>query len=183
MRQAKQEPRQDATQPDFFSSQVRRAQRFYLNLTPPSRHPLSVVCGGREQCGPNYAVQRSDFPYYSLEFVARGRGTLKLGNREIALAPGVIFTYGPGVGHEMAAHAGEPLVKYFVDFTGRRAAPFLKQLDLTSGAVGKVFAPGELQGVFDDLVQNGLKNTRYSLAICEAIVTHLLLKTAELLLP
>lgn len=176
-------PRSVTSPPEFFSLQVREAQRFYLDLAPPARRQLAVVCGGYEQCAPEYVIRRSTFPYYSLEFVARGQGTLCLAGRQSTILPGTIFSYGPGVRHAITTSATQPLVKYFFDFTGRRALSLLRNNALAPGSVGRVFAPGEIQAVCDELIRNGLKNTRFSSAICDAMFEYLVLKIAEMLVP
>ena len=107
------------TPPTFFSPQVLEARRFYLDLAPPASKPLAVVCGGCECCAPDYAIHRSTFPYYSIELVVRGRGALRLGGQESSLCPGAVFSYGPGVAQDITTETADPLVKYFVDFTGR----------------------------------------------------------------
>ena len=58
--------------PEFFSPHVREARRFYLDLAPSARQPLVVVCGGFEYSAPDYSIDRAGFPYFSIEFVARG---------------------------------------------------------------------------------------------------------------
>ncbi len=63
-----------SSEPDFFSPQVAEARRFYLNLHPPRGTRLAVVCGGLEHCTPDYAIRRATFPFYSIEYVARGTG-------------------------------------------------------------------------------------------------------------
>ena len=68
----------DKREPDFFSNQVLEANRFYLNTQSQKNQKLKVVCGGREHCQPGYRIDRSDFPFYSIEFVASGRGQLFL---------------------------------------------------------------------------------------------------------
>lgn len=171
------------TEPEFFSLQVREARRFYLDLATPAQRPLAVVCGGRERCQAEYAIRRTNFPYYSLELVAAGQGSLSLAGRKLTLLPGTVFTYGPGVAHEIATSAADPLVKYFVDFTGRRAGSLLRNHGLAAGSIGRVFAPMELEGTLDELIDNGLKNTRFSSRICAALLECLVLKIAESLLP
>ena len=64
--------------PAFFSSDVAAARRFYLDLNPPKRLSLAVVCGGVEHCSAQYAIRRDNFPFFSIEYVARGGGKLKL---------------------------------------------------------------------------------------------------------
>src|SRR5512133_530848 len=88
-----------AMEPDFFSADVAKARRFYLDLNPPSGTRLTVVCGGVEQSTPAYSIQRGTFPFYSLEYVARGQGEVVLKGRRHALRPGSVFSYGPGVPH------------------------------------------------------------------------------------
>jgi AraC-like DNA-binding protein len=165
--------------PEFFSPQVREARRFYLDLAPPARQPLAVVCGGFECSAPDYAIDRASFRYFSIEFVARGKGTLVLSGQELRLLPGTVFVYGPDVPHHITTDRDDPLAKYFVDFTGRRAAKLLRQFALAPGTSGHVFAPGEIQRIFDDLIQNGLKSTRYTPQLCAALLEYLVLKIAE----
>jgi AraC-like DNA-binding protein len=169
--------------PAFFSPQVLEARRFYLDLAPPASKPMAVVCGGYERCAPDYAIHRSTFPYYSIEVVARGRGTLRLAGREYPLLPGTAFSYGPGVSQDIGTESLDPLVKYFVDFTGSRAARLLRQCDLAPGKVVRVFALGEIQHILDDLILNGLKGARFSSRICEVLLEHLILKIADSLMP
>src|SRR5579859_6444639 len=89
------------TTPEFFSADVTTARRFYLDLNPPKNGPLVVVCGGLEHCTPDYAIHRDSFPFYSIEYVARGRGEVKLKGRTFPLKPGNLFSYGPGIVHHI----------------------------------------------------------------------------------
>ncbi len=165
--------------PTFFSTQVLEADRFYLDALGSAGEPLAVVCGGREHCGADYRIDRRDFPFHSIEFVARGRGTLALTGRTVSLYPGSVFTYGPGVGHVITTDAADPLVKYFVDFTGSSAGQALAEHNLGAGTAIRVGAPDAVLRVFDDLITNGSAGTRQSPAICAKLVELLILKIAE----
>jgi AraC-like DNA-binding protein len=165
--------------PEFFSSQVRDARRFYLNLAPSRRQPLAVVCGGFEVSAPEYMIDRAGFPYYSIEFVARGKGTLVLAGVEVPLVPGSVFAYGPEVPQRITTDQRDPLAKYFVDFAGQRALGLLQQCALPPGSSGHVSAAGEIQRIFDDLIQNGRKPTRFASQAATALLEYLLLKVAE----
>ncbi|MFH1717392.1 MAG: AraC family ligand binding domain-containing protein [Planctomycetota bacterium] len=96
------------TVPDFFSNQVSEASRFYLDTSLRTRQTLTVVCGGCEHCQPDYHINRSDFPFYCIEFVARGRGALTLRDTECALSTGNVFSYGPGIAHVITTDADDP---------------------------------------------------------------------------
>lgn len=166
-------------QPEFFSTQVSEARRFYLDTIGRTRGPLTVVCGGCEHCRPGYQIDRRDFPFHSIEFVARGKGALILAGREHALSPGKVFSYGPGIPHWITTDENAPLVKYFVDFKGPDARKLLRRYGLTPGAATQVASPEAILRVFDDLIANGENDSRYSPLLCATILQQLILKIAE----
>jgi AraC-like DNA-binding protein len=132
-----------------------------------------------ERCARDYAIERTTFPYLAIEFVAEGRGNLRLKGRRHELRAGRLFCYGPGIAQEIATDPDERLVKYFVNFTGREARTLLKAAGLVVGGTTQVFAPHELEVVFDELIHSGIKGTRQSPAICARLLEVLLLKIAE----
>ena len=107
------------TRPDFFSTQVSQAHRFYLDLNPPAKSRLTVVCGGLEYCSADYTHLPSNLlVFFGVNSVAEGSGILTLNGREYALQPGNVFSYGPGVAHQIRTNSERVLVKYFIDFFG-----------------------------------------------------------------
>jgi AraC-like DNA-binding protein len=165
--------------PAFISTQVTREQRFYLNLRPRTQAGLTVVCGGWEQCAPDYVVDRSDFPFLSVEFVAAGRGELVLGGRRQALEPGTLFTYGPGISQRITTDPRERLVKYFVDFSGARGRALLRECRLAPGAVVRVALITEVREGFEQLVRIGRRPGRYAARACALQLELLLLTVAS----
>jgi AraC-like DNA-binding protein len=170
-------------QPSFFSGQVTEARRFWRELAPPASAVLAVVSGGREHTSPDYRIERADFPYYSIEFVAGGYGSLALDGRLCPLVPATVFTYGPGVPHAISNHPEQPLVKYFVDFTGKRALRLLEENGLAPGTVVQSSEPQEMMFLFDSLIRNGLKGTVLTTRICRVLLEHMVLQTAETVVP
>jgi AraC-like DNA-binding protein/quercetin dioxygenase-like cupin family protein len=164
------------SKPDFFSTQVSQARRFYFNLKPSPNTKLVVVCGGVEHCAPDYTISRKSFPFYSVEFVAQGSGRLKLNHSEHVLQPGSVFSYGPHIPHDIFTTSHHPLIKYFVDFAGSDAVKLLKFSKLKLGAVSQVFPPTEIQPLFDELIRNGLRGTPRSPEICVRLLEGLILK-------
>ncbi len=162
--------------PEFFSADVAAARRFYLDLKPPRNRPLVVVCGGLEHCTPDYAVRRDTFPFYSIEYVACGSGELKLKDQIHTLQPGGLFSYGPGIPHQITGNAKDPLVKYFVDFTGTKAVNLLDVCKLTSESVSKVFPANALQSLFDEIINAGLQMHNGSATLCNKLLECLALK-------
>lgn len=168
----------ETTEPAFFSSAVAAARRFYLDLKPAPDQPLSVVCGGLEHCTPDYAVHRQTFPFYSIEYVARGAGQLSLGGKSHQLEPGTIFSYGPGIPHDITGNAASPLVKYFVDFSGRDAGRWLKSCKLPAGHLARVYPANTLAPLFDELIHSGLNLGRRNAKLCAKLLECLALKIA-----
>ena len=171
------------TQPDFFSAQSSEAKRFYLDLNPPRGAALTVVCGGCEHCAPDYEIHRRSFPYWSVEFVAQGKGTLTLDGRRHELMPGTLFAYGPGIAQHIVSDPQERLVKYFVDFAGTQAEALLKRNAPKPGEVIQTLAPSEVAALFDDLIRNGLRVTPFTGRILAIQVELLALKIAETAIP
>jgi len=164
--------------PAFFSAEVADARRFYLDLTPARKRALAVICGGLEHCTPDYSIRRETFPFYSIEYVARGRGEVKLMGRRYPLESGRLFAYGPGVPHHITGEQEQPLVKYFVDFAGSRAGRLLNTCGLRPGQVSQVFPSNALQSLFDELILSGLRAGSGGPELCVKLLECLALRIA-----
>lgn len=165
--------------PPFYSTQVLKAQRFYLDVQALKRPELAVVCGGGEHCEPDFCIDRKDFPYYSIECVARGKGELILAGKKYPLIAGTVFAYGPKTPHVITTHARDRLVKYFVDFSGRQALALLREYELLPGTATHVHSPTQILRIFDDLIGNGQSASRFAGPICATLLKYLVLKIAE----
>lgn len=141
--------------PSFVSRQVTEARRFYLNLKPPVGHSLTVVCGGWESCAPDFRVERTDFPFLCIEFVAKGSGILLLGGKEWPLGRGAVFSYGPGCGHRIESDPVDPLEKYFLDFSGRAGRDLLRAAGLAPGSCRGAGDPDEVERAFEQVLESG----------------------------
>ena len=168
--------------PAFFSRQVRKARRFWLDV-PLSEPPLAVAGGGHELCSPQYVVERPSFPYYSVELVVRGRGWLSLDGTRHELTAGTVFSYGPGVDHRIRTDPHGLLEKYFVGFTGPRALPILRDCGLPPGSAARVSSVGEVRDIFENLIRDGLCNTATANVLCAVLSEYLLIKLADLITP
>jgi AraC-like DNA-binding protein len=171
-----QAPRRAETAPDFFSEKVARTRRFYRCLVPSQIYPLAVVCGGLEHTAPDYAIRRDSFSFYSIEYVVGGHGKVKLNGRRSSLQAGRIFSYGPGVRQEIIGDPAEPLVKYFVVFTGVNALEQLGICHLPPGSMSQVFPANALQTLFDELILVGSSEYGSSAALCAKVLECLSLK-------
>ncbi|MBI5689840.1 MAG: helix-turn-helix transcriptional regulator [Verrucomicrobia bacterium] len=175
--------RPESPPPSFLSQQVTAARRFYLDLRPRPGRDLTVVCGGWEECAPDYAIDRATFPYLSVEFVASGRGELVLGGRRHPLAPGTVFSYGPGVAQCIRTSPDARLGKYFIDFAGPRGRRLLREAGLTPGTCVELGASTEVRHAFDTLVRLGSSHDRHTPRACALQLELLLLVTRRAMQP
>lgn len=165
--------------PEYFSSQVRTARRFYLNLHPRPGGPLTVVSGGWERCADDYRIARTSFPYFGVEYVAGGAGTLRMGGRVHVLGRGSVYCYGPGVRHEIVNAPGERLAKYFVDFAGTGSLRLLRECGLVPGQVRVADQAEAVEKAFEELVRAGLSTGDHAARITALHLEILLVTLAE----
>lgn len=175
--------RRERRLPAFVSRQVVKSHRYFLDLRPIAKRPLTVICGGEEQVRSDYRVDRADFPYLCLEFVAAGRGSAVLGGRAATLGPGSVFTYGPGVPHTINTDPRRRLRKYYIDFIGTEALERLRGARLSPGSHLTVAPAAEIRAVFDVIQQCGLSPSPHSQSLCGQLLGVLLTKIAERALP
>jgi len=167
--------------PDYFSSQVRQARRFFHPGLETAALPYRVISGGMEICIPGYRIQRSRFPYWAVEFVVSGRGSAVLDGTAHDIGPGAVYAYGPGMPHRIAADRSEPLEKYFVDVLPASRPPesFAVVRDRIGGEVVHSTAPEALRHSFEELIRYGGESGTASPRICSALVDLILLKIAD----
>ncbi len=165
--------------PSFVSRQVREARRFYLNLNLSSGHRLAVACGGWEACAPDFTVERADFPFLCVEFVAAGSGRLWLGGKEWPLRPGSVFSYGPGCAHRIEADPAAPPEKYFLDFSGNEGLELLRAAGLMPGNCRIAGNPAEIREAFEHILATGTRAGPQAERIAALRAEILLLTLAE----
>jgi AraC-like DNA-binding protein len=169
--------------PYFVSTQVTEARRYYLDLAPkPTRH-IKVVCGGCERMRSDYLVERNTFPFFVLEFVAEGAGSLELAGRRYRLRTGMTFWYGPNVRHIIRTEASRPMLKYYIVFAGTEGERLLEESPLRGWKAVQVSSPKEVVEFFEILQREGASESMYGARICAALVPVLITKITERAVP
>ena len=163
----------------LLSQQVSRARYFFLNLAPRKTGPLTLVMGGRERCNPDYRVFRRDFPFFVLEYVGSGRGTVTLDGQTHPLGPGVVFASAPATRCEIRTDPGDPMEKYFLAFAGRAVPARLRRCGLAPGRPRQLAAHAEVASVLEDLLREGQRSGALARKICAVLAELMLLKIED----
>lgn len=162
----------------FISTQVTSGEYYYLNMTPEKVTREAVVCGGREQCAPEYRIERRTFKFHAIEFVAAGHGTLSMGGNTYELRPGMIFCYGPRTPHTIETDPEFPLLKHFVDFTGIELIELLRSTRLGLGLPLFTSHPFRIRNILESLMTAGNTQSRYRNIQC-TLLLRLLMVTVD----
>jgi AraC-like DNA-binding protein len=165
--------------PSIFSSQVTDHRRFSLDLLPSRSQQLEVVCGGVEVARSDYHINRRNFPYYAIEYVTRGKGDLTFFGEKQSISLGTVFSYGPLVPHEIVTSSKEPLVKYFITFTGNEAETLLNSCKMPPGHVGRVVPVTEVEGIFEEAISSGRRKGQHSGMLCSKLLECLAFKLLD----
>ncbi len=166
-------------EPEYFSTQVADARRWFLELPKPREKGIVTVSVGCERCLPDYVIERDTFEFECLEFVAAGSGSLTLAGENHTLRPGSAFTYGPNVPHRIENTSSEPMLKYFIDCGGRRSQEIFSASKVGGGRCIRVGDVEEVSELFELLIRNAMSESAYSQGVCGALIEALLLKISE----
>lgn len=167
-------------EPYFFSKQVVQARRFYIQKSNSKDSRIKVICGGCEHTDPDFEINRADFPYYCIEFVSKGAGSVTLNNHTYELKAGTVFSYGPGISQRITSVPEKPMIKYFVDFTGSSVKQMLKKHISPLGTAIHVNRPDEVVVILEDLLTHGLSDSPYKPMICSTLLEYLLYRIADI---
>lgn len=170
-----------SSQADYFSTQVLRTRRFFVPDWREGRRRtgLGLVGGGCEWCARDFVIERRRFPFLAFEFVARGRGRVVLNGRSHPVSSGHAFFFDPATPHEIRSDPEEPMVKYFFNFTGRRASRLLEELDLHPGTVIRLPDSARIVALLEEVIDHALRGGPLGLRSATAALEHALVLCAE----
>jgi AraC-like DNA-binding protein len=175
--------KRQTTEPDFFSTQVYSARRFYRSLKHSHTKDISVISAGCEVCIPGYTIERNGFPYPVVEFLASGQGQLVLPDIDTRILPGAVYAYGPKIRHRITNPNDSAMIKYFIVLNGEKAWRLLTRDIPLMGQILYAANAQTLYVTFEELLQYGLDTNPQYDRICELLAELLLLKISETALP
>ena len=124
-------------------------------------------------------MSRANFRYFALEYVAEGHGFFTCNGQTTELKPGVLFGYAPGSAHTISTSAENPLLKYFVDFSGRRARSIFRTLPLSENGTAWIRQPHAIRDLFQQIVDVGQEPRHLSRKLCSSLFEVLLLRIEQ----
>jgi AraC-like DNA-binding protein len=83
------------------------------------------------------------------------------------------------VPHVISSSAEEPMVKYFFNFTGSRAAALMSDLDLGAGSVLRVVDASRVVSLLEEVIDHALRGGRFGLRTACAALEHALVLCAD----
>jgi len=159
------------------SKQVACSSYSFPRPFPKSRATPKLVCIGMEQCNPDYIIRREEFGAYGVEFVASGKGELRLNRKKWPLQAGTLFCYGPKTSHTIQSDPHDPMTKFFVDLKGASVAQMLRGTRLEPGRIFYTPEPMAFEALFQSMLLEGSKGGATTHGICLGYFRILLLKT------
>lgn len=161
-------------EPEFFSSQIVNARRFFRALNIQGADD-AVMSGGHEYCRDDYDIQRKLFPYITLEYISAGKGLWELNGREYVAEPGTVVFYGPEHPHRIRAIPGENMHKYFISVSPAAS----RRSSFRYGTVFYVQESLPILRRFEEIIDYGLNPSPKANDICLTIFD-LLIQECEL---
>lgn len=99
-------------------------------FTKNDKYPLSVVACGYTECGPLYYVGNPVFKNFAIEYVVKGKGTVRQDDNVCYPKAGDSYVIHAGTFQEMEADPSDPWIKLWLVFTGDLADRLFKAYDL-----------------------------------------------------
>jgi AraC-like DNA-binding protein len=169
----------DHVRPAFLADHVTQCRYFFSDRAKRSRPRLVLPCGGWERCSASYVVRRQSFRYFALEYVVEGQGYFTSNERTTKLQPGILFGYAPGSAHIISSSAKQPLIKYFLDFSGPRAKSIFQSLPLNDGGTTWIRQPHTIRDLFQQIVDAGQDPSLLSEKLCTSLFDVLMLRIEQ----
>lgn len=124
-------------------------------------------------------VQRREFPFWAVEFIAVGRGRAELGGLGQALANGCIYATSPETRLGLRGDNGRGLRRYYLWLEGPGVEARIQAAGLSRPRVKVVAVPGEVREIWEWLLREGERTEASGGALVRALAEVLLLKLAD----
>jgi len=138
-----------------LSPKIRKGRYVHFSSAADTHDRIFIV--GYEECAPDYAIERSRFPFWTLEFIADGQGNYNTGKQPRRLRHGALFTYGPDVPHQFNNDNDRPFRKYFLVKNDKQFPSSWRQAGLAPGRILQLGSAAPIIAIFDQILNEGQK--------------------------
>lgn len=156
--------------PEFISGNVLEGHYYVHEPTALKKSEFRVICAGMEICEQAYSIDRKNFEYYAIEFVANGNCKLELNGSLSEISSGCCFIYGPDTPHKIFSVGNGPLKKYFVDFEGSSAFERMKEFKLVEGDMFYLGNQHRVQDIFEQFIESADLNKTTACSLVEQLL-------------
>lgn len=164
----------------LLAPRVAGSRYIFPQLSSSRRTRWALALAGREECAPDYGIERERYPFHVVEYVAAGRGEVQLGGRRrTEVHAGAVFAYAPDMRCVMRADPAAPWVKFFFALAGADVPARLAAAGLAPGTVRRFAVPMQARTLAEEIIDEGQRHNAHSDAICLKLVEVLLLKVAD----
>lgn len=140
---------------------------------------LGIVYTGRKKVAQGYRFHFQNYPFYRLIYTISG--VLKVYHKEgtYLAESGTIVSFKPGESCEIQSISAEPWVHAYVHFTGQNAPRLYKESQLKSKCIAIPTDPLEVQQIFENIVNESIRQNKHSQEICNQYLQILLRKLSD----
>lgn len=132
-------------------------KRRYASFPTTSGKRCELLMAGFEECAPNYLIERERFPFWTLEFVAGGKGYWSGSGRRQRIGQGNLFIYGPDVGVRCWNDRDNTFKKYFMVFKGSTYPAVLQTSGLKPGTLLQIGRASKIIAIIDQILDEAQK--------------------------
>lgn len=150
-----------------LSPQIRKGRYANFSRSTDAINRLFMV--GYEECAPEYIIERKDFPFWTLEFIAGGHGFYHEAKNPRRLRHGCVFTYGPGVSQSFGNEPERPFRKYFMVCEGIDFPVVWQRAGLRPGEMLTLGAAASLVSIFDQMLEEGQQSDAQTIQVVSGL--------------
>lgn len=171
------QPTSPAPAAGLLSTRIAGSRYVFPQLAPVRGARWTLALAGREECRPDYVVDRAEYPFHVLEFVVAGRGRVRIGDGRLQrVEAGSVFACPASAPAYIVTDAEAPLVKFFFALHGADVGARLKEAGIPFGSVRHIGAMPEAVATAEELVREGQRHHPAAPAICLKLLEIFLLR-------
>lgn len=139
---------------------------------------LGTICAGFKKAAEGYHFHLSGYPFYRITYTISGHAKINDGKEEYSLKAGSVYYFPPNASGVIINDSDSVWDHIYIHFTGYKAKEYFKKIASLSKRVMYVSKPGEIQNLFENIVNNCVDQSEYSQTFCDSYLKILLLKLA-----